>query len=223
MEQTVKLKKKDIFLTGIFKENAIFIMQLGMCPALAVSNSFESALGMAVMVVLVLMLTNVLISALRKVIPNEVRIPAYIVIIATSVTMLKMFVDAYAPALATSLGIFIPLITVNCIVLGRAEAFASKNKVSDSLIDGLGSALGFGLALIAIALFREVLGKGSLTIGKLLPFPFEFTFQLFPSKFGLAMLVQPAGAFLVIGVMLAAIVAYQNYKSYQQKIKGARK
>ena len=223
MEQTVKLKKKDIFLTGIFKENAVFIMQLGMCPALAVSNSFESALGMAIMDVIVLMMTNVIISALRKVIPNEVRIPAYIVIIASSVTMLKMFVDAYAPALATSLGIFIPLITVNCIVLGRAEAFASKNTVGDSLVDGLGSALGFGLAIIVIALFREVLGKGSFTIGKLLPLPFEFTFQLFPSKFGLSMLVQPAGAFLVIGILLASIVAYQNYKTYQQKIKGARK
>ena len=198
-------------------------MQLGMCPALAVSNSFESALGMAIMVVIVLMMTNVIISALRKVIPNEVRIPAYIVIIATSVTMLKMFVDAYAPALATSLGIFIPLITVNCIVLGRAEAFASKNTVGDSLVDGLGSALGFGLAIIVIALFREVLGMGSFTIGKLLPLPFEFTFQLFPSKFGLSMLVQPAGAFLVIGILLASIVAYQNYKTYQQKIKGARK
>ena len=124
-----KLKKKDILLTGIFKENAIFKMALGLCPALAVSSSFESALGMGIMVIVVLVITNVIISALRNLIPNDVRIPAYIVIIATAVTALKMFVDAFAPALATSLGIFIPLITVNCIVLGRAEAFALKTKL----------------------------------------------------------------------------------------------
>ncbi len=221
MEKTATLKKKDVFMTGIFKENAIFRMTLGMCPALAVTSSFESALGMAVMVMIVLAITNTIISLVRNYIPNDVRIPSYIVIIATAVTILKMFVDAFAPALAGSLGIFIPLITVNCIVLGRAESFASKNGVLVSLLDGLGSAIGFGLSLIVIALFREVLGKGSLTLGALLPLGFETTINLFPS-FGISMLVQPMGAFLVIGALLAGITAYENHKDFQSKMKRAR-
>lgn len=218
-----KLKKKDVLLTGIFKENAIFKMALGMCPALAVSSSFESAFGMGLMVIVVLIFTNVIISAIRNYIPNDVRIPAYIVVIATAVTALKMVVDAFAPALAVSLGIFIPLITVNCIVLGRAEAFASKNKVVDSFFDGLGSALGFTLALVVIGLTREILGKGSLTLGALLPLGFETTLRLFPSQFGVSMLVQPAGAFLVIGLILAGITAYENNKTYRMRLKGAKK
>ncbi len=218
-----KLKKKDVLLTGIFKENAIFKMALGMCPALAVSSSFESAFGMGLMVIVVLIFTNVIISAIRNYIPNDVRIPSYIVVIATAVTALKMVVDAFAPALAVSLGIFIPLITVNCIVLGRAEAFASKNKVVDSFFDGLGSALGFTLALVVIGLTREILGKGSLTLGALLPLGFETTLRLFPSQFGLSMLVQPAGSFLVIGLLLAGITAYENNKTYRMRLKGAKK
>lgn len=218
-----KLKKKDILLTGILKENTIFKMAIGLCPALAVSSSFESALGMGIMVIVVLIITNVIISALRNLIPNDVRIPAYIVIIATAVTALKMFVDAFAPALATSLGIFIPLITVNCVVLGRAEAFASKNKVINSFFDGLGNALGFTLAIVVISLVRELLGKGSLTLGALLPLGFETTLKLFPSKYALAMLVQPVGAFLVIGLILAGMTAYENNKTYRMRLKGAKK
>ncbi len=221
MEKTATLKKKDVFLTGIFKENSIFRMTLGMCPALAVTSSFESALGMAIMVVIVLAITNTIISLVRNYIPNDVRIPSYIVIIATAVTILKMFVDAFAPALAGSLGIFIPLITVNCIVLGRAESFASKNGVLLSLLDGLGSALGFGLSLVTISLFREVLGKGSLTLGSLLPLGFETTINLFPS-FGISMLVQPMGAFLVIGSILAGITAYENNKDFKAKMSKAK-
>lgn len=223
MENAAKLKKKDIFLTGIFKENAIFVMMLGMCPALAVSSSFESAFGMGIMVVIVLVMTNVIISALRKLIPNDVRIPAYIVIIATAVTSLKMFVDAFAPDLAMSLGIFIPLITVNCIVLGRAESFASKNTVVDSFFDGLGSALGFAMSITIIALFREILGKGSLTLGALLPLGFETTITMIPKDFVLSILVQPVGAFLIIGILLASLTAYQNNKTYRMRLKGAKK
>lgn len=218
-----KLKKKDVFMVGIFKENAIFKMALGMCPALAVSSSFESAFGMGLMVIIVLIITNVIISAIRNFIPNDVRIPAYIVVIATAVTALKMFVDAFAPALAVSLGIFIPLITVNCIVLGRAEAFASKNKVVDSFFDGLGSAIGFTLALVVIGLAREIFGKGSLTLGALLPLGFETTLRIFPSQFAVSMLVQPVGAFLVIGLILAGITAYENNKTYRMRLKGAKR
>lgn len=221
MEKTATLKKKDVFITGIFKENAIFRMTLGMCPALAVTSSFESALGMAIMVVIVLAITNTIISLVRNYIPNDVRIPSYIVIIATAVTILKMFVDAFAPALGSSLGIFIPLITVNCIVLGRAESFASKNGVLLSLLDGLGSAIGFGLSLVSIALFREILGKGSLTLGALLPLGFETTINLFPN-YGISMLVQPVGSFLVIGAILAGVTAYENHKDFKSKMNKAK-
>lgn len=212
MNEAVVLKKKDIFMTGIIKENATFKMMLGMCPALAVTGSFESAFGMGIMVILVLGLTNVIISALRNVIPNDVRIPSYIVIIATVVTSLSMFTNAFAGDLAKSLGVFIPLIAVNCIVLGRAESFASKNGVLNSFIDGLGSASGFALSISLIGLIREVFGKGSLSLGVLLPLPFKTTMTIFPSNFALGVLVSPPGAFLVIGLLLALFAAIGNAK-----------
>lgn len=207
-----KVSNKDIFLSGIFKQNAVFTLTLGLCPALAISNTVEGALGMGIMVVIVLAITNAIISMLRKVISDEIRIPAYILIIATVVTMMKMFVDAYAAALASSLGVFIALITVNCIVLGRAEAFAKDNSVGKSILDGLGSGLGFMLALLLIAVFREVLGTGAIKLGVLLPLPFEVTLRLFPSEYGISMLIQPMGAYLIIGVLLATFVAYDNNK-----------
>ncbi|HHV33174.1 MAG TPA: electron transport complex subunit RsxE [Acholeplasma sp.] len=217
-----KVSNKDIFLSGIFKQNAVFTLTLGLCPALAISNTVEGALGMGIMVVIVLAITNAIISMLRKVISDEIRIPAYILIIATVVTMMKMFVDAYAAALASSLGVFIALITVNCIVLGRAEAFAKDNSVGKSILDGLGSGLGFMLALLLIAVFREALGTGAIKLGVLLPLPFEVTLRLFPSEYGISMLIQPMGAYLIIGVLLATFVAYDNNKKYRAGIKRAK-
>lgn len=217
-----KVSNKDIFLSGIFKQNAVFTLTLGLCPALAISNTVEGALGMGIMVVIVLAITNAIISMLRKVISDEIRIPAYILIIATVVTMMKMFVDAYAAELASSLGVFIALITVNCIVLGRAEAFAKDNSVGKSILDGLGSGLGFMLALLLIAVFREVLGTGAIKLGVLLPLPFEVTIRLFPSEYGISMLIQPMGAYLIIGVLLATFVAYDNNKKYRAGIKRAK-
>ena len=217
-----KVSNKDIFLSGIFKQNAVFKLTLCLCPALAISNTVEGALGMGIMVVIVLAITNAIISMLRKVISDEIRIPAYILIIATVVTMMKMFVDAYAAALASSLGVFIALITVNCIVLGRAEAFAKDNSVGKSILDGLGSGLGFMLALLLIAVFREVLGTGAIKLGVLLPLPFEVTLRLFPSEYGISMLIQPMGAYLIIGVLLATFVAYDNNKKYRAGMKRAK-
>lgn len=219
-KQTVS--NKGVFLSGIFKQNAVFTLTLGLCPALAISNTVEGALGMGIMVVIVLAITNAIISMLRKVISDEIRIPAYILIIATVVTMMKMFVDAYAATLASSLGVFIALITVNCIVLGRAEAFAKDNSVGKSILDGLGSGLGFMLALLLIAVFRELLGTGAIQLGVLLPLPFKITLRLFPSEYGISMLIQPVGAFLVIGVLLATFVAYDNNKKYRAGIKRAK-
>lgn len=204
----------EIFTKGILKENGLFVMVLGMCPALAVTATFEGAFGMSVLVVIVLTLTNVTISAIRKLIPNTVRIPVYVIIIATEVTILKMLVSAFAPALDKELGIFIALITVNCIILGRAESFASKNNVVRSALDGLGVALGFGLALSMIGLVREFLGTGMLILGKTLPLGFEYT--IFQNagldKYAFSILVQPPGAFLVIGFLLAGITAFSQRK-----------
>ena len=152
------------FWYGIFKNNPIFRLVLGLCPTLAVTTSLENALGMGLAATFVLICSNGLVSALRKVIPPAVHIPCYIVIIATFVTAIDLLMQAYLPDLSASLGIFIPLIVVNCIILGRAEAFASKNGVLDSLADGLGSGVGFTLSLSLIAAVREIVGAGTLTV-----------------------------------------------------------
>lgn len=204
----------DIFTKGIWKENGIFVMVLGLCPSLAVTSSFEGALGMGILVVLVLMMTNTSVALIRKVVPDTVRIPVYVIIIATEVTILKMLVDAFAPALASELGVFIALITVNCVVFGRAESFASKNTVLRSFLDGIGVGLGFALSLVIIGFFREFLGTGAIILGKTLPLGFEYTLfeGLGLGKYAFQVLVQPPGAFMVIGIILAIITASKQAK-----------
>ena len=208
----------DIFTKGILKENGIFVMVLGMCPALAVTSTFEGAFGMGILVMIVLTLTNTTVSSIRKFVPTTVRIPVYVVIIATEVTVLKMLVDAFAPALASELGVFIALITVNCVVFGRAEAFASKNKVLPSALDGFGVALGFALSLSIVGFFREFLGTGQIILGKTLPLGFNYTFlgNAGLDKYAFTILVQPPGAFLVIGLILAVITAYRQSKGVKK-------
>ena len=221
-----KVKEKpeslmDIFTKGIWKENGIFVMVLGMCPALAVTSTFEGAFGMGILVMIILTLTNMSVSSIRKFVPSVVRIPTYVIIIATEVTVLKMVVDAFAPTLAAELGVFIALITVNCVVFGRAEAFASKNKVLPSMLDGLGVAIGFAISLAMIGFFRELLGTGTIQLGQVLPLGFEYTLfsGLGFEKYAYSVLVQPPGAFLVIGFLLAIITALRQSK----KTKGAKK
>ncbi len=164
------MTKKENFLKGFFKENPIFTFLLGMCPALAVTAVFETALGMGLLVIFVLTMSNIVVSLLRNLIPDEVRTPAYIVIIATFVTIVGMVSKAFAYDLYLALGVFIPLIVVNCLILGRAEAYASKNSVLDSAIDGFGMGLGFTFALVVIGVFREVLATGNVIYGEYLPF-----------------------------------------------------
>jgi electron transport complex, RnfABCDGE type, E subunit len=149
------------FTNGIVKVNPIFVLALGLCPALAISTSIDNAIGMGAAVIFVLLFSNLMISLIRNVIPKEVRIPCFIVIIATFVTIVSLALQAYLPALNESLGIYVPLIVVNCIILGRAEAFASKNPVSRSVLDALGIGLGFTLSLIIISIIRELLGTGA--------------------------------------------------------------
>ena len=186
------------FWSGIFKNNPTFRLVLGLCPTLAVTTSLENALGMGLAASFVLVCSNGLVSALRRAIPAAVHIPCYIVIVATFVTAVDLLLQAFLPALSESLGIFIPLIVVNCIILGRAEAFACRNGVVASLADGLGTGVGFTLALALVASVREVVGAGSLTIWG------DLAFRGLLAK-PAALAILPAGGFVALGLLLALI------------------
>ena len=182
---------------GIVKENPTFRLVLGMCPTLATTSSLENGLGMGVAATFVLVGSNFVISLLRNLIPASIRIPCYVVVIATFVTVIDLLMQAFTPALAASLGIFIPLIVVNCIILGRAEAFAAKNPVMASVADGIGMGIGFTLALSLIASVREIIGAGTLTVWG------DLAFRVQPATLTLAIL--PAGGFITLGCILALL------------------
>ncbi len=191
---------------GVVKENPAFILMLGMCPTLAVTTSAINGLGMGLSSLVVLAISNVVISLLRKVIPDEVRLPAYIVIVASFVTVVELLMEAYMESLYAALGIYIPLIVVNCIILGRAEAYASKNPPLLSLFDGLGMGLGFTVALVIVGSIREILGAGSI-FGIALPGNFE----------PIAFFVRAPGAFLVLAIVVAIMNAV-GIKSRANKV-----
>ena len=182
-------------VNGIVKENPTFVMLIGMCPTLAVTTSAINGIGMGLSTTLVLVFSNLLISLLRKIIPDSARVPAFIVVVASLVTIVQFLLQGYVPSLYASLGIYIPLIVVNCIILGRAESYASKNPVLPSIFDGIGMGLGFTVGLTLIGIFREILGSGSI-----------FGFHLIPDQFHIAMFVMAPGAFFV----LAGLTAIQN-------------
>ncbi len=193
-------KPLSVFTNGIIKENPVFVMLLGMCPTLAVTTSLINALGMGLAATFVLFFSNMVISALRKVIPDKIRIASYIIIIAGFVTIVQMLLKAYLPLLDKSLGVFIPLIVVNCIILARAEAFASKNNVFLSALDGLGMGLGFTLALSVIGAVRELLATGSFA-----------GISLFGENFcGAIIMILPPGGFLTLGLIIAVINVIKN-------------
>ncbi len=183
---------KEIFKRGIIKENATFVMFLGLCPTLATTNTFTNAIGMGTSVIIVLALSNTVIATLKKLVPENIRIPFYITVIATIVTVLQIILSIVLPTLYESLGIYLPLIVVNCIVLGRAEAYASQNSVKSSFFDGLAVGLGFLLALSIIGFTRELFGTGIVSL---------LNFRLFSSDEAMSILVQPAGAFLMFGIL----------------------
>ena len=219
---------KKNFLKGIVVENPLFVSILGTCPALATTKTMEAALGMGLLFTIVLICSSVLVSLLRKLISEEIRTPAYIVIIATFVTIVKMMTNAFLPELYSTLGVFISLIVVNCIVLGRAEAYASKNTVFDSLIDALGMGVGYTLAIFVMAFFREFFGTGGFSIGKIFTFIPYAKLQIIPRGYEISLFQNPAGAFIVFGVILAVIAFINNrkaeYKAYldrQEKIRKA--
>ena len=218
MEKEIKQSEsKKIFLAGLITENPTFVSLLGMCPTLATTKSVEAALGMGILVILVLIGSNILISLLRKLIPAEVKIPCYIVIIASLVTIIKMLTEAFVPALYSSLGVFISLIVVNCIILGRAEAFASKNGVKASFFDALGSGVGFTVALCVVAFIREFLGTGALSFGVYFPIGTELHWQIYPSQFALSIFVQSAGGFLALAMVLA-FLAWRKNRAEAKKV-----
>ena len=204
---------KKNFLKGIIIENPLFVSILGTCPALATTKSIEAAIGMGILFTVVLVCSNLLVSLLRKLIPEEIKTPAYIVIIATFVTIVKMLTEAFLPELYLTLGVFISLIVVNCIVLGRAEAYASKNKPFDSFIDALGMGLGYMIALISMALIRELLGTGALTVGKIFTFIPEASLRIVPKEYAISLFQNPVGAFIVFGVILAVLAFIKNRKT----------
>ena len=191
------------FSKGIWKENAVFKLLLGMCPVLAVTTSAENGLGMGLATTFVLVCSNIVIALLRKLIPSKVRIPAFIIVIASFVTVVQLSMEAWVYDLYQALGIFIPLIVVNCLILGRAEAFASKNPVSRAVFDGLGMGLGFTLALFILGAVRELFGSGAI-----------LGFGIFGAGYQpMLLMILPPGAFITLGLLLAAMNKYEAGRS----------
>ena len=212
---------KKQFNEGLLTKNPVTVQLLGMCSTLAITTSLFNGIGMGLAVTIILTCSNILISALRKVIPNQVRIAAYITIIAGFVTIVDLFLQAYIPALASSLGVFIPLIVVNCIVLGRAEAFASKNSVLASAVDGLCQGIGYTVALVIVCVIRELLGSG--TFGGGLLGPGGAGIQIIPQPFPAMQMVMPVGGFLVLGFVLAGSDKLMKHLEKKNKKKEAAK
>lgn len=219
------MTKKENFLKGLWKENPILVSVLGTCPTLAITTKLENALGMGLAVLFVLVLSNLIVSLIKNIVPSEIRIPMYIVVIATLVTIVDMVMKAFLPSLHASLGIFIPLIVVNCIILGRAEAFASKNKPLDSVIDAVGMALGYTLILACISIIREFLGSGQITVwgdlvlnlNKLITGDEKVVADIFSGFF-----IMPAGAFLVFGLFMGIVNALKFRHSDNKELNAAK-
>lgn len=197
------MNKFQVFKNGLLKENPIFVQLVGMCSALAITTSAFNGIGMGVAVIFVLVGSNVVISAMRKIIPDEIRIPVFVIIIATFTTIVDMLIHAFSFPLYQALGVFIPLIVVNCIILARAEAFAFKNNVVDSVFDGLGMGLGYTIAITSLSSIRELLGNGTI-----------FGFRLLPEAYEpMMIIIQPPGAFIALGLLIGLV----NYLTRKQK------
>ena len=203
------------FKEGLITNNPVLVQVLGMCSVLAITTSFFNGLGMGVAVTVILTLSNVIISAIRKIVPDKIRIAMFIVVIAGFVTMVDLFLQAFVPALAESLGVFIPLIVVNCIIIGRAEAFAAKNTVGASFLDGLAQGLGYTIVLIAICVFRELLGSGTFGAGLLNG---GNGIRIFPAEYGCMLLVLPIGGFLTLGALIAVVQHFRNKQAEREAI-----
>lgn len=215
-------KHKKSFLNGIVVENPLFVSVLGTCPALAVTKNLESAFGMGLLFLFVLTCSNVIISLIRKLIPEEARTPSEIVVIAAFVTITKMLTEAFLPELYSSLGVFLSLLVVNCIVLGRAEAFAKDNTVFDSFLDGIGNGIGYTWAICLIALIREILGTGQITFGKIFTFLPLIHVPILKGEgfdYSMSFFSNPAGGFIVLGLILAVMAYLKQRKARVEKVR----
>ena len=212
----MNLKKQ--FMDGLLYQNPVLVQVLGMCSTMAITTSFFNGLGMGLAVTVILTLSNVIISAIRKIVPDKIRIAMFIVVIAGFVTMVDLFLQAFVPALSNSLGVFIPLIVVNCIILGRAEAFASKNTVGASTVDGICQGIGYTIVLIIMCVFRELLGSGKFGGGLLGGGGLGSApgITIFPEEFGIKLLTLPVGGFLTLGALIA-LMQWALAKSEKKK------
>ena len=212
------MNRFENFKAGLIKDNPVFSLFLGICSTLAITTTVNNAIGMGVSVIIVLIMSNVIISCVRKITPDEIRIPVDIVIIATLVKIIQMLIQAYAPSLNTSLGVFIPLIVVNCIILGRAEAFASKNGILDSALDGLGMGLGYTLAVLAMSFIRELISTGGIKVVN----PFNeaqvwLNLHIIPENFTISIFGSSVGAFITFAVLAAAVGAYKQHVTAKEE------
>ena len=204
-----KQNNMSILFKGLLRENPVFVLVLGTCPTLATTTTVDGAFGMGLATMAVLICSNIVISLLRKVIPDTVRIPCYIVVIAGFVTVVQMLIQAFVPSLYEALGVYIPLITVNCIILGRAEMFAGKNSVGKSALDGIGMGIGFTIALLAMAIIREVIGAGSFA-GNEIPFLVE-------NGLTIGILAKAPGGLMVYGLLIAVVNIITKGKAIKKK------
>ena len=196
------MNRRKQFMEGLLTQNPVLVQVLGMCSTMAITTSFFNGIGMGVAVLIILTLSNIIISAIRKIVPDKIRIAMFIVVIAGFVTMVDLLIQAFLPDLAESLGVFIPLIVVNCIILGRAEGFSYKNGIVDSFWDGIFQGIGYTVVLLIMCIIREFLGKGAFGGGVLNG---GAGIQIMPAEFGIGMLTLPVGGFLVLACLIAAM------------------
>ena len=199
------MKQIQNFKKGIFTENPLFVTMLGLCPALAITTKLENALGMGIAFTFVLTLSNIFVSLIKNIVPDELRIPIFIIIIATFVTIIEMLLNAFLPSISKNLGLFLPLIVVNCIILGRAESFASKHNVFSSILDALGMGIGYTFALSIVSIIREMLGKGTITVWNNCVININNLFNSNHLKIFSSYFLTSAGAYLILGLFFAFI------------------
>ena len=210
---------KSTFTDGLMKDNPVFVLLLALCPILGVSSTLENSLGMGIIILIVLLCTGIIVSVIRKIVPSEIRIPVFITIIATIVTAAELLILAFLPALFTALGIFLPLVVSNCIIFGRAEAFAYKNKPLFAIVDACGMGAGCIIAFGAVGLFRELLGTGAIDI-------LGLYIRFFPNQFAVPFFVTPGGAFVALGIIVGLVftvrIANQERKMQKAKVLKAK-
>ena len=209
--------KLKTFINGFLRENPLLVLNIGLCSSLGVTTSIFNGIGMGIGMTFVLVMSEIVISCFRKLIPSAIRLPIFITVIAAFTTIVQLVLNAYVESLYNALGVFIPLIVVNCIIMGRVEAFASKNKIGDSILDGLGMGIGYTIVLVAISLIRELLGGGTLFAGT------TFKIDVIPEAFRIGIFNSAPGGFLVFGILAACLQAYKQYqanKENQKSIEG---